>query len=105
MATDLKSFANEYRSHLAQRDAQGIPPLPLSSNQIETVCSALQQKDFDPSLLEVHGQPDTTASLRYLISERVPPGVYPASKVKADFLGKLALGRASSPHLGVPEAL
>jgi aconitase B len=29
MATDLKSFANEYRSHLAQRDAQGIPPLPL----------------------------------------------------------------------------
>jgi len=105
MATDLKSFANEYRSHLAQRDAQGIPPLPLSPDQAEAVCSALQQKDLDARLLEVHGQPDTTASLRYLISERVPPGVYPASKVKADFLGKLVLGQASSPYLEVAEAL
>ena len=88
MATDLKSFANEYRSHLAQRDAQGIPPLPLSPSQVEAVCAALEQKDLDPGLLEVHGQPDTKASLRHLISERVPPGVYPASKVKADFLGR-----------------
>jgi len=105
MATDPKSFAHEYRSHLAQREAQGIPPLPLSSSQIEAVCSALQQKDLDPRLLEVHGQPDTTASLRYLIAERVPPGVYPASKVKANFLGKLVLGQASSSHLQVVEAL
>ena len=52
MAMDLKSFANEYRSHLEQREAQGIPPLPLSFSQIEAVCSALQQKDLDPRLLE-----------------------------------------------------
>jgi aconitate hydratase 2/2-methylisocitrate dehydratase len=40
-----------------------------------------------------------------LISERVPPGVYPASKVKAEFLGKLVLGQISSPHLEVTQAL
>ena len=105
MAMDLRSFASEYKSHLTQRGAEGVPPLPLSPNQTESVCSALQQKDLDPHLLEVHGQPDTKASLRYLLSERVPPGVYPASKVKAGFLGKLVLGQVSSPHLEVTEAV
>jgi aconitate hydratase 2/2-methylisocitrate dehydratase len=105
MATDLTSFASEYRRHLSQRAAQGIPPLPLSADQTESVCSALEQKDVGPGLLAVHGQPDTGRSLLYLISERVPPGVYPASKVKAAFLGDLALGRASSPHLEGTEVL
>jgi aconitate hydratase 2/2-methylisocitrate dehydratase len=108
MATDLKSFAGEYKSHVAERQAQGIPPLPLSADQADSVCSALQQTDLDPGLLQVHDQPDTAASLRYLISERVPPGVYPASKVKAGFLGSLATGQTSSPHLertGVLEML
>ncbi len=105
MATDLQSFASEYKSHLSQREAQGIPPLPLSADQAAAVCSALRQKDLDPGLLAVHGQANTVASLRYLISERVPPGVYPASKVKAEFLADLALGRASSPHLEKMETL
>ena len=33
MASDLHSFASEYNSHLSQREAQGIPPLPLSADQ------------------------------------------------------------------------
>jgi aconitate hydratase 2/2-methylisocitrate dehydratase len=105
MDTDLKSFASEYKSHLSQREAQGIPPLPLSADQAAAVCSALQQKDLDPGLLQVHGQSDSASSLVYLISERVPPGVYPASKVKAEFLADLVLGRASSLHLGRIETL
>jgi len=105
VATDLNPFASEYQSHLSQREAQGIPPLPLSADQAAAVCSALQQKDLAPGLLEVHGQADTVGSLRYLISERVPPGVYPASKVKAEFLADLSLGRASSPHLEKMETL
>jgi aconitate hydratase 2/2-methylisocitrate dehydratase len=105
MATDLNSFASEYESHLSQREAQGIPPLPLSADQAAAVCSALQQKDLDPGLLAVHGQADTVGSLRHLISERVPPGVYPASKVKAELLADVVLGRASSPHLEKMETL
>ncbi len=105
MAIDLQSFASEYKSHLSQREAQGIPPLPLSEDQAAAVCSALRQKDLAPDLLEVHDQADTVGSLRHLISERVPPGVYPASKVKAEFLADVALGRASSPHVEKVESL
>lgn len=49
MAKDLKSFANEYRSHLAQRDAQGIPPLPLLSNQALIHLQLFLTADSGPS--------------------------------------------------------
>ena len=81
MAMDLNSFATDYVKHLEQRAAQGIPPLPLSPGQTETVCEALKQAAPDAGLLKVHGQADTVTSLRYLLGERVPPAVYPASRV------------------------
>jgi aconitate hydratase 2/2-methylisocitrate dehydratase len=105
MATDLKSFASEYNSHVSQREAGGIPPLPLSADQAEAVCAALQQQHLDPGLLQVHGEADTVGSLKHLLSERVPPGVYPASRVKAEFLARLALGRTRSPYLERAEVL
>ena len=105
MATDLKSFATEYTRHLEQRATQGIPPLPLSPDQTRAVCDALKQPALDAALLKVHGQSDTIASLRHLLGERVPPGVYPASRVKAEFLSELVLGQATSPHLKPTEAL
>ncbi len=105
MATDLTTFATEYVKHLEQRAAQGIPPLPLSPGQTETVCAALLEAQADPALLTVHDQADTVASLRHLLGERVPPGVYPASKVKAAFLADLALGEAASPHISQAEAV
>jgi aconitate hydratase 2/2-methylisocitrate dehydratase len=105
MATDLSTFATEYKKHLEQRAAQGIPPLPLSADQTEAVCAALQEASLEPGLLKVHGQPDTKSSLRHLLGERVPPGVYPASKVKAAFLGDLSAGKVSSSHVSKTEAL
>jgi len=105
MGTDLQTFVTEYTKHMDQRAGQGIPPLPLSPDQTAAVCEALQQQDLAADLLRVHGQPDTVASLRYLLGERVPPGVYPASKVKAAFLGQVAQGQVSSPHVTVEEAL
>lgn len=105
MATDLKAFAAEYTRHLEQRAAQGIPPLPLSPAQVEAVCDALKQTALDAILLRVHDQPDTVSSLRHLLAERVPPGVYPASKIKAQFLSDLLLGQVSSPHVRQADAL
>ena len=106
MTTDLSSFATEYTRHLQQRAAQGIPPLPLSPDQTRAVCEALGRDDPGAAdLLMVHDQPDTVSSLRYLLGQRVPSGVYPASKVKAQFLGELATGEASSPHLSTEQAL
>ncbi len=105
MAADLETFAREYESHLQQRQALGIPPLPLSETQTRTVCSALLQQRLDLELLRVHGQSDTVASLLYLLSERVPPGVYPASRVKAEFLGGLTLGQNVCAYLTAAGAL
>jgi len=102
--SDLNAFASDYLAHVEQRAKQGIPPLPLSPDQTEAVCAALKQQDLEPSLLKVHDQPDTMASLRHLIDQRVPPGVYPASKVKAAFLAEVALGDANSPHVTAAEA-
>ena len=104
MAIELQTFATEYVKHLEDRAAQGIPPLPLSPTQTETVCQALTVEKPGAEL-SVHGQADTVASLRYLLGERVPPGVYPASRVKADFLARLTTGELSSPHLSTTEAL
>jgi aconitate hydratase 2/2-methylisocitrate dehydratase len=104
-AQDLNAFVTEYVKHVDQRAKQGIPPLPLSPGQTEAVCAALARADLNAGLLRVHGQPDTVASLRHLLAERVPPGVYPASKVKAAFLGELALAKKSSPHVTKAEAI
>jgi aconitate hydratase 2/2-methylisocitrate dehydratase len=105
MGIDLNTFTTEYVKHLEQRAKQGIPPLPLSPAQTEAVCAALQQPALDPTVLRVHQQPDTVSSLRYLLGERVPPGVYPASKVKAAFLGQVTEGGVSSPHLTKAQAI
>ncbi len=105
MGTDLQTFVTEYTKHMDQRAGQGIPPLPLSPDQTAAVCGALQQQDLPADLLQVHGQADTVASLRYLLGERVPPGVYPASRVKSDFLGQVVKGQVASPHINAAEAL
>jgi len=104
MSADLETFAREYESHLQQRGALGIPPVPLSQTQTQTVCFALLRQRLDPELLRVHGRGDTVTSLLYLLSERVPPGVYPAAQVKAEFLGRLVLGESASIHLTADDA-
>ena len=96
MTADLATFAKEYVQHIEQRAALSVPPLPLSPAQTESVCAALGQAELDAAQLKVHGQDDTVSSLRYLLAERVPPGVYPASEVKAGFLGAVALGTWSA---------
>ena len=105
MGTDLQTFVTEYTTHMDLRAGQGIPPLPLSPDQTQAVCEALQQQDLTADLLQVHDQADTVASLRFLLGERVPPGVYPASRVKAEFLGPVARGQVDSPHISAVEAL
>jgi aconitate hydratase 2 / 2-methylisocitrate dehydratase len=92
MASDLGQFAADYLRHLQARQGSGLPPLPLSAEQTTAVCDGLTEPALDAELLLVHDQPDTMSSLRFLLAERVPPGVYPSSKVKADFLAAVAAG-------------
>jgi aconitate hydratase 2 / 2-methylisocitrate dehydratase len=104
MTFDIKDFAVSYGKHVAEREADGIPPLPLSTEEVKIVAQALLIPKLDPGLLKVHGCADTVSSLRALLEKRVPPGVYPASHVKAEFLGNLALGSLESTHLDAGDA-
>jgi len=74
----------EYQQHVAQRQAMGIPPLPLDAKQIADVCELLKA-------------PSAGEELLHLLRDRVPPGVDPAAYVKAGFLTAIAKGEATSP--------
>jgi len=71
----------EYRKHVAEREAQGIPPKPLNPEQVAGLVELLKNPPV--------GDEDF---LIELLSERVPPGVDEAAYVKAGFLSAIAKG-------------
>jgi len=83
-----------YLKHEQERNAQGIPALPLSPEQTADLCKLLQAP---PAGKE--------AFLLNLFKERISPGVDPAAEVKADFLGKLLKGSVSSPLISKKDAI
>ncbi len=74
----------DYRKHVEERAAEGIPPKPLNPEQVAQLVELLKNPPAgeEEFLLE-------------LISERVPPGVDEAAYVKAGFLSAIAKGEAS----------
>ena len=70
-----------YRQHAAERNALGIPPLPLSAPQTEDLVALLQNPPAGED-----------AFLLDLLTHRVPAGVDDAARVKATFLEKIAKG-------------
>ncbi|NDP37344.1 MAG: aconitate hydratase B, partial [Rhodoferax sp.] len=70
-----------YRAHVAERAALGIPPLPLSAQQTGELIELLKNppKSEEAMLLD-------------LITHRVPAGVDDAAKVKASYLAAVAHG-------------
>jgi aconitate hydratase 2 / 2-methylisocitrate dehydratase len=104
MAKDLKAFVGALLKHEQERADHGIPPLPLSEAQTETVCEALLEEKLPPGLLP-DDRGEVSAWLLGLLGDRVPAGGYRASQVKADFLGALLRGEKKSPHLDRREAV
>jgi aconitate hydratase 2/2-methylisocitrate dehydratase len=82
-----------YRAAAAEREAQGVPPLPLNALQVEALTHLLQ----DPPAGE-------EAFLLELLSERIPPGVDEAAYVKATWLSAVAQGTTVSPLVSPLEA-
>jgi len=75
-----------YRELAAEREAQGIPALPLNSEQVEELTKLLEnplQKD--------------NQELLYLLTERIPPGVDEAAYIKATWLSAVANEKINSP--------
>jgi len=83
-----------YLEHEAERRALGIPALPLNPEQARELCDLLQR----PSA----GQEDF---LLHLLTERIPPGVDPAARVKAEFLSGIITGKVSSPLVDTCDAI
>ena len=71
-----------YRTHVAERAALGIPPLPFTAQQTAQLIALLQTAAAEEG-----------EGLVELLSQRVPAGVDDAAKVKAEFLADLAAGR------------
>ncbi len=80
------NFLENYRAHVEERAAKGIPPLPLDAGQTAELVELLKQPPA--------GEEDF---LLTLISERVPAGVDEAAYVKAGFLAAITRGEATSP--------
>jgi len=77
-------FLQTYRSHVAERAALGIPPLPLTAKQTGEVIELLKSPPVGEE-----------AFLLDLITHRVPAGVDDAAKVKASYLAAVAHGTES----------
>ncbi len=74
-----------YRTHVAERAALGIPPLPLSAAQTAALIELLKAP-------RTGGSVDDGAFMLDLITHRVPAGVDDAAKVKASYLAAVAHG-------------
>ena len=70
-----------YRTHVAERAALGIPPLPLDAKQTAELIELIKSPP-----------PGEESFLLDLLVQRVPPGVDDAAKVKASFLAAVAHG-------------
>jgi len=83
-----------YLKHEAERNAQGIPALPLSPEQTASLCELLQNPP--------RGKEDF---LLNLFTERVSPGVDPAAEVKAGFLAQILTGDKKSALIDKKQAV
>jgi len=83
-----------YLMHEQERNAQGIPALPLNPEQTAALCELLQSP---PAGKEEF--------LMNLFTERVSPGVDPAAEVKAAFLAAILAGKKSSPLIDKKKAV
>ena len=83
-----------YQAHVQEREAQNLPPLPLTAEQVAALVELLK----NPPL----GQ---DALLLELLANRIPAGVDQAAYVKAAFLSDVAKGNAASPLVSAEKAV
>ena len=73
-----------YKQHSEERASQGLPALPLDSEQVTALTKLLENPPA--------GEEQT---LLDLLTNRVPPGVDEAAQVKANFLAEVAFGKTT----------
>ena len=88
------TFLSSYRAAAAEREALGVPALPLTASQVQALTELLAAPPAGEE-----------AFLLHLLSERIPPGVDEAAYVKAGWLSAVAQGSATSPLVSPVEAV
>ncbi len=83
-----------YYQKAREREAQGIPPLPLTAEEARELCQLLENP---PAGKE--------QELVYLLEHRISPGVDPAARVKAGWLAQIAMGQKKSPLVDPEKAV
>jgi aconitate hydratase 2/2-methylisocitrate dehydratase len=83
-----------YATHVQERAAQNLPPLPLSAEQVAQLVELIKNPPA--------GEEKT---LLDLLANRTPAGVDQAAYVKAAFLSDIANGTATSPLLSADKAV
>ncbi len=73
-----------YHTHVAERAAENLPPLPLNAEQVAALVELIKSASASDG-----------AELMELLVHRVPPGVDQAAYVKAAFLADIAKGQVS----------
>lgn len=83
-----------YRSHVAERLEQGLPPLPLNAEQTALLVELIKNPPAGEETFLVD-----------LLTHRVPPGVDEASYVKAGFLADVASGKIVNELISAEQAV
>jgi aconitate hydratase 2 / 2-methylisocitrate dehydratase len=83
-----------YQSHVQERAALQLPPLPLNAEQVAAVVDLLKNPPAG-----------SEAQLLQLIENQTPAGVDKAAYVKAAFLADIAKGTAKSPLISPDKAV
>merc|ERR1719181_1405143 len=78
---DIAGFKAAYLAHVAEREAQALPPLPLDPKQAQCVAKHCVQPPAGDEEFYFN-----------LLANRVPPGVDDATYVKANLLNDLSKG-------------
>lgn len=77
----------KYHNHVSDRAHEGLPPLPLSAEQVAELVELLQSTSAGDTQAE---------ELLALLTHRVPAGVDEAAQVKAKFLSQIVSGDKKS---------
>ncbi|MGI9276728.1 MAG: bifunctional aconitate hydratase 2/2-methylisocitrate dehydratase [Endozoicomonas sp.] len=83
-----------YRKHVEERAAEGVPPKPLTAEQVTGLVELLKAPPAGEE-----------AFLLNLLENRIPPGVDEAAYVKAGFLSAIVKGEAESPLIDSQKAV
>lgn len=78
------AFMDEYKAHVAERAAQGIPPFPLTKEQVTELVALITSES------------SKNDELVTMLAERVNPGVDDGAYVKAAFLHQVVQGEVKA---------